>query len=171
MYVYHKPHLGTSKLLTLLSGCALYSESKNMEVCILCMHLPHSNAIRAFMNGQLFVSVILLKVIEFVEQNGNSYTKGQQEASSEDVRSMGTRYSRALNYVHEHIIILKYKRGSPTCIKSTGDKIGIPDGWVIYHTVGFPLRRHTSTSPILSQRYSSIRAAPKTSRTGQLLTK
>ena len=24
------------------------------------------------------------------------------------------------------------KGGSPTCIKSTGDKIGIPEGWVIY---------------------------------------
>ena len=29
-------------------------------------------------------------------------------------------------------ILRVLKRGSPTCIKSTGDKIGIPDGWVIY---------------------------------------
>ena len=27
--------------------------------------------------------------------------------------------------------ILNLKRGTPTCIKSTGDKIGITDGWVI----------------------------------------
>ena len=41
--------------------------------------------------------------------------------------------------------------------KSTGDKIGIPDGWVIYRlgdavTSVFPLGRQVSISPILSQR-------------------
>ena len=64
------------------------------------------------------------------------------------------------------------KRGnigiSPTCIKSTGDKIGIPDGWGIYRlgdvvTSVLPLGRHTNPGPILSQRYSSIRAVPRTS--------
>ena len=38
------------------------------------------------------------------------------------------------------------KKGSPTCIKSTGDKIGIRDGWVIYRlgdvvTSALPLGR------------------------------
>ena len=58
---------------------------------------------------------------------------------------------------------IKFKKmghvGSPTCINSTGDKIGIPDGWVTYWlgdatTSVLPLRRHTctNTSPILSQR-------------------
>ena len=41
--------------------------------------------------------------------------------------------------------------------KSTGDKIGVPDNWVIYWlgdgaTSVLPLRRHTDTSPIFSQR-------------------
>ena len=45
--------------------------------------------------------------------------------------------------------------------KSTGDKIGIPDGLVIYRladavTSVLPLGRHASISPILSQRYPSI---------------
>ena len=46
--------------------------------------------------------------------------------------------------------------GSSTCIKSSGDKIGIPDSWIIYRlgdavTSVLPLGRHTSTSPILLQ--------------------
>ena len=46
--------------------------------------------------------------------------------------------------------------------KSTGDKIGIPDGWVIGDPVTpvVPLGRHASTSPILLQRYLSIRGVP-----------
>ena len=44
----------------------------------------------------------------------------------------------------------------------------IPDGWVIYRlgdvvTSVLPLGRHSNTSPILSQRYSSIRAVPRPS--------
>ena len=50
-------------------------------------------------------------------------------------------------------------------IKNSGDKIGIPDGLVIYwlgDAVAFVLRlrRHASTSPILLQRYPSITAVP-----------
>ena len=62
----------------------------------------------------------------------------------------------------------KGEYGSQTSIKSTGDKIGIPDGWVIYclgdagTSVLLP-GRHANTSPILSQRYSSIRAVPRAS--------
>ena len=41
--------------------------------------------------------------------------------------------------------------------KSTGDKLGIPDGWVIYRlgdvvTSVLPLGRHTYTSPIFRVR-------------------
>ena len=46
--------------------------------------------------------------------------------------------------------------------KSTGDKIGIPDSWIIYwlgdavtHVV--PLGRHANTGPILLQKYPSIK--------------
>ena len=59
----------------------------------------------------------------------------------------------------------KFKKGEyrdRQCIKSTGDKIGIPDGLVIHWlgdvvTFVLPLRRHASTSPILSQRSPSIK--------------
>ena len=48
----------------------------------------------------------------------------------------------------------------------TGDKIGIPDGWIIQLlgdavTSVFLLEKHASTSPILSQRYPSVRAVPR----------
>ena len=51
--------------------------------------------------------------------------------------------------------------------------MGIPDGWVIYRlgdavAFVFPLGRHASTSPILLQRYCSIRAVPGASCTVQL---
>ena len=75
-----------------------------------------------------------------------------------------TLLSRQVLYCSTTVVkSIKFKKmghvGSPTCINSTGDKIGIPDGWVTYWlgdaaTSVLPLRRHTctNTSPILSQR-------------------
>ena len=54
----------------------------------------------------------------------------------------------------------EYRDRQHAGIKSTGDKIGIPDGWIIYWlgdaaTSVLPLGRHTNTSPILLQRSST----------------
>ena len=54
------------------------------------------------------------------------------------------------------------KEGRRVNQKLKGDKTGIPDSWVIYWlgdagTAVLPLGRHTSTCPILLQRYPSIR--------------
>ena len=57
----------------------------------------------------------------------------------------------------------------PTCLKSSGDEMGIPDGCIIIIQLGdpvtpvVPLGTHASTSPILSQRYPSISGAPRAS--------
>ena len=76
--------------------------------------------------------------------------------------------SMRLNKEARQVNSLNLKRGNigiANMHKGTADKIGIPGRWVIYQlgdvlTSVLPLGSHASTSPILSQRYPSIRAVP-----------